>query len=109
MNTTDGWLKLSFGSCEIRQTRSLGALLTYSICNIKVFFNYMYDTVAHAQFMKVMVGRSRVLYIYSSWKMEVRDSPECYQNQHDDFTTTTHNPYVRGNYITRKEGGVRYA
>ena len=35
-----------------------------------------------------MVCRSRVLYIYSSWKIQVGDSPGCYQGQQDDFTRT---------------------
>ena len=29
VSTTDGWLKLNFASCVIRQTRSLGALLCF--------------------------------------------------------------------------------
>ena len=44
MSTTDGWLKLNFASCVIRQTRSLGALVLCSICNM-VFVNYIYDMV----------------------------------------------------------------
>ena len=31
VSTTDGWLKLNFASCVIHQTRSLGALVLYSI------------------------------------------------------------------------------
>ena len=31
MSTTDGWLKLNFASCVIRQTRSLGALVLFCI------------------------------------------------------------------------------
>ena len=31
VSTTDGWLKLNFASCVKRQTRSLGALVLYSI------------------------------------------------------------------------------
>ena len=38
MSTTDGRLKLNFASCVIRQTRSFGALVLYSICNV-VFVN----------------------------------------------------------------------
>ena len=34
VSTTDGWLKLNFASCVIRQTRSLGALVLYSIYNM---------------------------------------------------------------------------
>ena len=43
MSTTDGWLKLNFASCVIRQTRSLGVLVLCSIKNITVFVNYIYD------------------------------------------------------------------
>ena len=32
VSTTDGWLKLNFASCVMRQTRLLGALVLYSIC-----------------------------------------------------------------------------
>ena len=38
VSLTDGWLELYFASCVIRQTRSLGALVLYSICNM-VFVN----------------------------------------------------------------------
>ena len=41
----DRWvLKLNFVSCVIRKTRSLGALVLCSICNM-VFVNYVYDMV----------------------------------------------------------------
>ena len=51
-------------SCVIRKTRSLGALVLCSICNM-VFVNYMYDMVADTQFHKFH-GRpfARVLYAY---------------------------------------------
>ena len=42
VSATDGWLKLNFAGCVIRQTRSLGALVLCSICNI-AFVNYIYD------------------------------------------------------------------
>ena len=55
MSTTDGWLKLSFASCVVRETRSLGALVSCSICNM-VFVNYIYlqvyNMVVDAQFNK---------------------------------------------------------
>ena len=35
-----------------------------------------------------MVGRSRVFYVYSSWKIYVGDSPGCYHGQQDDFART---------------------
>ena len=46
--TTDGWLKLKFASCVVRKTRSLGALVLCSICNM-VFVNYIYDMVVDTQ------------------------------------------------------------
>ena len=62
-------------------------------------------------FTSFMVGRSRVLYIHSSWKIQVGDSPGCYQGEQDDFTrmTSVHNHSVHGYYITRMERGVTYA
>ena len=56
------WLKLSFASCVIHETRSLGALVLYSICST-VFVNLIYDMVVDTQFHK-FYGRSfaRVLY-----------------------------------------------
>ena len=64
VSTTDGWLKLNFASCVIRKTRSLGALVLCSICNM-VFVNYIYDVVADTRFHKFH-GRpfARVLYVY---------------------------------------------
>ena len=64
VSTTDGWLKLNFASCVIRQTRSLGALVLCSICNV-VFVNYIYDMVVDTQFHK-FYGRpfARVLYLF---------------------------------------------
>ena len=50
MSTSDGWSKLNFASCVIRQTRSVGALVLYSICNI-VFVNFS-DMVVDSQFHK---------------------------------------------------------
>ena len=61
----DRWvLKLNFVSCVIRKTRSLGALVLCSICNM-VFVNYIYDMVADTQFHKIH-GRpfARVLYVF---------------------------------------------
>ena len=64
VSTTDGWLKLNFASCVVRKTRSLGALVQYSICNM-VFVNYIYDMVVDTQFHKFH-GRpfARVLYVF---------------------------------------------
>ena len=65
VSTTDGRLKLNFASCFLRQTRSLGALVLYSIGDI-VFANYIYDMVVDAQFHIFSAGRSHVFNIYSS-------------------------------------------
>ena len=57
------WLKLSFASCVIHETRSLGALvLLYSTCSM-VFVNEIYDMDVDTQFHK-FYGRlfARVLY-----------------------------------------------
>ena len=64
MSTTDGWLILNVASCVIRQTRSLGALVLCSICNM-VFVNYIYDMVVDTQFNK-LYGKpfTRVLYVF---------------------------------------------
>ena len=44
-------LKLSFASCVMHKTRSLGALVIYSICSV-VFVNEIYDMVVDTQFHK---------------------------------------------------------
>ena len=64
MSTTDGWLKINFASCVIRKTRSLGALVLCSICNM-VFVNYSCDMVVDTQFHKFH-GRpfERVQYVF---------------------------------------------
>ena len=43
VSTTYGWLKLNFASCVVRKTRSLGALVLCSICNIGVQSIYPYQ------------------------------------------------------------------
>ena len=53
VSTTDGWLKLNFASCVIRQARSLGACMLCSTCNM-VFVNFYYDMVADTQFHKFL-------------------------------------------------------
>ena len=64
VRTTDGWLKLIFASCVVRKTRSFGALVLCSICNM-VLVNYIYDMVVDTQFHKFH-GRpfARVLYVF---------------------------------------------
>ena len=53
--------------CKQRDTSdTLGVLVLYSICNIMVFVNYINDMVVILSSTSFMVGRSRVLYIYSS-------------------------------------------
>ena len=69
MSTTDGWLKLNFANCVIRQTRSLGALvlcsMTWCVIPGMVFVNCIYDIVVDTQFHKFH-GRpfARVLYVF---------------------------------------------
>ena len=57
-------VELNFASYVICQTRSLGALVLCSICNM-VFVNYIYDMVVDIQFHK-FYGRPfvRVLYLF---------------------------------------------
>ena len=65
VSTTDGWLKLNFASCVIRQTHSLGSLVVlYCIYNV-VLVNLIYDMVVGAQFHK-FYGRPflRALYLF---------------------------------------------
>ena len=63
-STTDGWLRLNFASCVAPKTRSLGALVLCSICNM-VFLNFIYDMFVDTQFHKFH-GRpfARVLYVF---------------------------------------------
>ena len=61
-----GGLKLNFASCVICQTRSLGALVLCSICDV-VLVNYNYDIVVDTQFNKFHGTRrlfARVLYVF---------------------------------------------
>ena len=109
MSTTDGWLKLNFASCVIRKTRSLGALVLCSICNM-VFVNFIYDMVADTQFHKFHCRPlARVLYVYLMKDIgrtpldATRSTGRFYK---DDVV---HNHSAHGYYITRMEGGVRYA
>ena len=68
---TDGWLKLNFASCVIRQTRSLGVPVLCSICNIVVFVNYIYDMVVDTQFHK-FYGRSFACVLYLFLMKDIR-------------------------------------
>ena len=67
VSTTDGWLKLNFASCVLRQTCSLGALVLCSICSIRygICELHLYDMVVDTQFHK-FYGRpfARVLYLF---------------------------------------------
>ena len=58
------WLKLSFVSCVIHETRSLGAVVLYSVCSMVLnFVNLIYDMVVDTQFHKFYVRSfARVLY-----------------------------------------------
>ena len=64
MCTTERWLKLNFASCVTRKTRSLGALVLCSVCNM-VVVSYIYDMVVDTQFHKFH-GRpfASVLYLF---------------------------------------------
>ena len=111
MSTTDGWLN-NFASCVVRQTRSLGALVLCSICNM-VFVNYIYDIVVDTQLHKFH-GRSfaRVLYLnvfltkdIGRWLPWVPPG-STWRFPKDDVV---HKHSAHGYYVTRIEGGVRYA
>ena len=110
MSTTDGWLKLNFASCVIRQTCALGALVLCPICNT-VFVKYIYDMVVDTQFHK-FYGRpfARVLYLFLM-KDIGRWLPWVLTGSTERFyeDDTVHNHSAHGYYITRMEGGVRYA
>ena len=51
MSTTDGWFKLNYASCVIRQICLVGVLMLFIclICNM-VFVNHLYDMVVGTQF-----------------------------------------------------------
>ena len=90
VSTTDGWLKLNFASCVMRQTRSLGALVLYSIlviCCLWIKSTIWWLILSSTSFM---VDRSLVFNIYSSWKIYLVGPwlPGCYQGQQDDYTRT---------------------
>ena len=110
VSTTDGWLKLNFASCVIRQTRSLGVLVLCSNWNM-VFVNYIYDMVVDTQFHK-FYGRpfARVLYLFlmkdiGRWLPWVPPGSTGRLYKDD----VVHNHSVHGYYTTRTEGGVIYA
>ena len=64
MSTTDGWSKLNFASCVIRQTRSLGELVLCYICNM-MLVNYIDDVVVDKKFHK-FYGRPYTRVVYRS-------------------------------------------
>ena len=108
MSTTDGW----FASCVIRQTRSLGVLVLCSNWTT-VFVNYIhiYDMVVDTLFNK-FYGRpfARVLCSFlmkgiGRWFPWVLPGSTGRFNNDD----VVHNYSAHGYYITRMEGGVRYA
>ena len=110
MSTTDGWLKLYFASCVVRKTRSLCALVLRSVCYM-VFVNYAYDMVVDTQFHKFH-GRpfTRVLYVFlmkdiGRWLPWVPPGSTGRFYKDD----VVHNHSAHRYYITRIEGGVRYA
>ena len=110
VSTTDGWLTFNFASCVIRQTRSLGVLVLCSNCNM-VFVNYIYDMVVDTQSHK-FYGRpfARVLHLFlmkamGQWLPWVLPGSTGWFYKAD----VVHNHSAHGYYITRMEGGVRYA
>ena len=109
MSTTDGWLKLNFASCVIRQTRSLGALALCFICNM-VFVNYIYDVIVDTPFNKLQ-GRpfARVLYLFLM-KDIGRSLPWVLPGSTGRFfkDDVVHDHSAHGYYISRIEGGIRY-
>ena len=57
-------MKLNFARCVIRTTRSMGALVPCSMCNM-VVVNYIYDMVADTQFHNFLRRPfARVLYVF---------------------------------------------
>ena len=107
VSTTDGLLKLNFASCVIRQTRSLGVLVLCS--NWDMVLNYIYDMVVDTQFHK-FYGRpfARVLYLFL---MKSRWLPWVLLGSTGRFykDDVVHNHSAHRYYITRMEGGIRYA
>ena len=71
VSTTDGWLKLNFASCVIPQTRSLGALVLCSMICCVTWCLWISSTIRLLILCSTsfMAGRSRVFYMYSSWKI----------------------------------------
>ena len=110
VSTTDGWLKLNFASCVISQTRSLGVLVLCSNWNM-VFVNYIYNMVVDTQFHK-FYGRpfARVLHLFLT-KDIGRWLPWVLPGSTGRFykDDVVHNHSAHRYYITRMEGGVRFA
>ena len=106
MSTTDGWLKLNFASCVIRQTRSVGVLVLCSNWNM-VFVNFIYDMVVDAQFRKFYGGPfARVLYLFLM-KDFGRWLPWVLPGSTGRFykDDVVHNHSAHRFYITRIQGG----
>ena len=116
MSTTDGWLKLNFASCVIRQTRSLRVLVLCSNSNMGVrdLHPRCIIWLLILSSTSFMVGRSRVFYFYlflmkdivGRWLPWVLPGGSTGRFYKDDVV---HNHSAHGYYITRMEGGVRYA
>ena len=112
MSTTDGWLKLNFTSCVIRQTRSLGVLVVCSNRNM-AFVNYISTMwLLILRVVPQFYGRpfTRGLYLFlmkdiGRWLPWVL--PGSTGRFYEDDVVHSHSAH--GYYITRMEGGVRYA
>ena len=116
VSTTDGRLRFNFASCVIRQTRSLGALVPYFICSTILWCLWFKSTIwlLILSSTSFTVGRSRVFYIYRNiflMKDIGRWLPWLVPGStgwfYKDDAVRDHSAH--GYYITRIEGGVRYA
>ena len=112
MSTTDGWWKLKFASCVVRKTRSLGALVLCSMTCCVIWCLWIASTNGvDTQFHKFH-GRpfARVLHVFlmndiGQWLPWVPPG-SAGRFYKDDVV---HNHSAHRYYITRIEGGARYA
>ena len=107
VSTTDGWWKVNFASCVIRQTRWSGVLLLCSNSDM-VFVNDAHDMLVDTRFRKFYGGPfARVLYIFLTndigrwlpWGLP-GSTGRFYKND------VVHNHSAHGYYITRMEARV---
>ena len=107
-----GWNSTLQAAWYVRQTRSLSMLVLCSSWNIRtVFVNKIDDMVVGTQFHK-LYGRpfARVLYLFLmkdiGWWLRWVLPGSTGRFYKDDVV---HNHSAHGCYITRMEGGARYA